>query len=71
MLNDILRTVYRTEGKVSALEDRLDRVEDRELGSQKVTVRDWLMIAGSVLAVLGALARKIDLRTAVELLLQK
>lgn len=50
-------------------EDHTERIA--ELERKQITPRDWLMIAGSVLAVLGALFKKLDLKTAIDLLLQK
>lgn len=62
LLHEILRTSYRTEGKVDALTDRVDRIEDREFAKRSSagpewTPRDYMIAAAGglvlALAVIG------------------
>lgn len=56
--DEILRTTYRTEGKVESLGDRVDRIEDREHGRRQGSPQQWMprdyMTAGAGVAMLAA-----------------
>ncbi len=67
---EILRTAYRTEGKVEALGERVNRIEDREHGRRQVSPQQWMprdyMAAGAgIVMVLAAVSEKVGWTTVI------
>ena len=65
VLGEIYRTVYRTEGKVDALVDRVERLEDRDYRhhdkpeAEAWKPRDYMIAASGVGLVIAALLDKV------------
>jgi len=68
LINDLANAHGESKGRITALEHRMDRSEDREHSKTPPvswTPRDWMMAGSGIMIVLATLSEKIGWTTAV------
>lgn len=68
MLSEVLRTTYRTEGKVDHLSHRVDRLEDREQRPVGLKMKDFLPFLPGAIALALVAMGKMSTQELVQLL---
>lgn len=73
LLTELMKESGQNTGRITTLEHRVDRIEDRELSRRPLaswTPRDWMMAASGIAILLATVSEKIGWTTAVGTLLK-